>query len=199
MTSMSVILRHVRRSVFPGSRLGVAALALSASTALAEPACRPAGPISPGLAKLIGEFSRAIPRHDAQAPVEDFLVGVSEISPAAKAALARRHPTRVVAVRAGEGDLVNEGAAPLQFDGIFAGRQTLFKIPQRVRAHYRATPGRLTLAYAEGAAIELGETVPLVGISIYHRINHVVVMPEKLLFYWDNNSDGEADRCYVPS
>ncbi|HEY4112675.1 MAG TPA: hypothetical protein VGM17_01325 [Rhizomicrobium sp.] len=179
--------------------IGAAAVILSASAALAEPECRPAGPISAGLAKLIVEFSRAMPRRDAQAPVEDFLVGVSGISPSAKAALARRHPTQIVAARAGEGDLTNEGAAPLQFDGIFAGRQTLFKIPQRVRAHYRVDAGKLTIAYAYGAAIELGERVPLVGIPVYHRINHLVVAPDRLLFYWDSNADGEADRCYVPS
>lgn len=192
------MLRSAFRVACPAG-LAVAALLLSGWTALAEPDCRPAGPISPGLAKLIGEFSRATPKHNAQAPVEDFLVGVSGISPPARAALARRHPTRILAARAGEGDLANDGAAPLQFDGIFAARQTLFKIPEHVRAHYRADQGKLTLAYAEGAAIELGENVPLVQIPVYHRINHVVIMPEKLLFYWDDNSDGEADRCYVPS
>ena len=139
-----------------------------------------------------------MPRRAVQAPVEDFLAGVTGISAAAKADLQGREPTRIQATRPGEGDLVNRGRAPLQFDGIFAGRHTLFKIPQTVRAHYRVTQGTLTLAYAEGAAIQLGEDVPLVNIPIYHRINHVVVAPQKLLFYWDSNADGEADRCYVP-
>lgn len=178
----------------------VAALVvLFGSAAAAEPECRNAGDISAGLTKLITEFGRAMPRRAAQAPVEDFLAGVTGISASAKADLAKREPTRIQAARPGEGDLVNRGQVPLQFDGIFAARHTLFKIPQTVRAHYRVVHGALTLAYADGAAIELGEDVPLVNIPIYHRINHVVVAPQKLLFYWDSNADGEADRCYVSS
>ena len=171
----------------------------TAPAAAAEPECRPAGPISPGLAKLIQEFGQAMPHRSAQAPVEDFLAGVTGISATAKADLARRDPTRIQAARPGEGDLVNRGQVPLQFDGIFAARHTLFKIPQTVRAHYRVAHGALTLAYADGAAIELGEDVPLVNIPVYHRINHVVVAPQKLLFYWDSNAGGDADRCYISS
>lgn len=178
----------------------VAALALfSVPAAAAEPECRPAAAISPGLSKLIQEFGQATPHRSAQAPVEDFLVGVTGISASAKADLDGREPTRILAASSGEGDLVNRGQVPLQFDGIFAGRHTLFKIPQTVRAHYRVAHGTLTIAYADGAAIQLGEDVPLVNIPIYHRINHVVVAPQKLLFYWDSNADGEADRCYVPN
>lgn len=170
-----------------------------ASPATAEPECRLAGDISPGLSKLIVEFGRAMPHRVGQAPVEDFLAGVTGISASAKAGLEKRQPTRIQAIHPGEGNLIEQGTMPLQFDGTFAGRHTLFKIPQTVRAHYRVARGELTLAYADGAAIELGEDVPLVNIPIYHRINHVVVAPQKLLFYWDSNADGEADRCYVAS
>ena len=82
---------------------------------------------------------------------------------------------------------------------MFARKQTFFKVPQRIEAQYRVSKGTLTLAYKEGAAIALGEAVPVVGIPVYRRINHVVITPDRLLFFWDSNSGTEPDRCYVPS
>jgi hypothetical protein len=111
----------------------------------------------------------------------------------------QRGPSQILPKGAGVGDLASDGPQALQFEGVFARKRTFFKVPQRIRARYRVSKGTLTLAYEEGGAIELGEAVPLVDIPVYRRINHVVVTPDRLLFFWGSNSDGEADRCYVPS
>ena len=82
---------------------------------------------------------------------------------------------------------------------MLARTRTFFKVPQQIRARYHASKGTLTLAYDEAGAIELGEAAPLVGIPVSRRINHVVVAPDRLLFFWGSNAGDEPDRCYVPS
>ena len=162
------------------------------------PDCRAAGPIGGGLRKLIREFAAATPGQVKAAPVQDFLVGVSGISADAEHALLARGPSRISAKGAAEGDLASDGPQQLQFEGIFAGRQTFFRVPQTIRAQYHVSQGTLTIAYKAGNAIQLGEAVPLVKIPVFRSINHVVVAPDRLLFFWGDNADGEPDRCYVP-
>ena len=196
---MSIV--HSRSSKRPLLRYAVA-IAFAASfvtRALAMPECRPAGPISAGLRKLIREFADAKPGQPSTASVEDFLVGVSGIPSLSQSALVNRGPVRILPSGSGSGDLASDGPQPLQFEGVFAHRRTLFKVPQRIRAGYRTANGALTIAYKEGAAIALGEAVPLVDIPVYRRINHVIVSPDRLLFFWDSNSGPEPDRCYVVS
>jgi hypothetical protein len=175
------------------------AVLLCLTEASAMPECRPAGPIGFGLKRLIREFAEATPGRLNTAAVEDFLVGVSGIPATSHAALMQRPPVHILPKRAGEGDLASDGSRELQFEGVFAQKRTFFKVPEKIRAHFRASKGTLTLAYEEGGAIQLGEAVPLVDIPVYRRINHVVIAPDRLLFFWGSNSDGEPDRCYVPS
>ncbi|HEY2013238.1 MAG TPA: hypothetical protein VGH38_07025 [Bryobacteraceae bacterium] len=179
--------------------MGILLSQFIAFAALAMPDCRPAGPIGAGLRKLVREFGEARPGQTGSAAVQDFLIGVSGIPSASQAALVQRGPTHILAKAAGEGDLASDGPQALQFEGVFARTRTFFRVPQQIRAQYRASGRTLTIAYKEGAAIELGEAVPLVGVPVYRRINHVVITPDRLLFFWGSNASDEPDRCYVPS
>ncbi|MGC8536895.1 MAG: hypothetical protein ACP5QR_15420 [Rhizomicrobium sp.] len=179
-------------------RLVIASLVVSlglVSPALAY--CRKAGPISAGLKKLIDEFSQVAPGHSGEATVQDFLVGVSKIPPKAMAALARRAPAIITADGPGEGSVAETGATKLQFSGIFARNETYFRVPQHIEGHYRVTKNKLTLYYKHGGALELGEAIPLIGIPVFRRVNHVEITPDRLLFFWGDNAHGTPDRCYV--
>ena len=193
---------HSRTIAGHGGSLA-AALALLVSfapgSADAETACRPAGNISPGLLKLLHEFQAADRTGGTVLPVQDFIVGVSDIAAADQAALAHRGLVTATKTGANEGSVRNDGQALIEFQGIFARRQTFFRVPQHIRAHYRAAANEVTLYYESGGALQLGEALPLIGIPVYRTVHHVVISPDKLLFYWGDGSSEEPDRCYVTS
>lgn len=184
-----------------GSVLGrLCVVGLLVSFGLVSPAsadCRDAGPISAGLRKLIDEFAQVSPGHAGKAPVEDFLVGVTQIPPGAESALRRRPPADITARAPGEGSVSDIGTSMLQFSGIFARNKTFFRVPQHIEGQYRVTHDKLTLYYKHGGALELGEAIPLLGIPVFRHVNHIEITPDRLLFYWGDNAHGAPDRCYV--
>jgi hypothetical protein len=181
--------------------LALLALGLFYATARAEadPDCRAAGNIAPGLQKLVDEFHDAGRTGNANLSVRDFLAGVTEIPAADRAALDRRGSVKVASASPDSGSFSSDGQTQLQFEGIFARRQTFFRVPLHIHARYVTKAGGVTLYYDPSAAIELGEAIPLVGIPIFRTINHVSITRDRLLFFWDSNASDDADRCYVPS
>ena len=178
--------------------IGAAALLFSVP-AHADPECRPAGPISSGLQKLIKEFRTSDKAGRGALSVQDFLVGVSEIPSSDESALDRRGTVKVAGSGTGSGSIANDGLAPLEFAGIFAGRQTYFRVPEHIRARYVSSGDALMLYYEAGQAIQVGEALPLLNVPVYRTINHVRVTGDKLLFFWGDNTSADPDRCYVAS
>jgi len=178
--------------------LAIATLLMPLS-ASAEPDCRPASNLGPGLRKLIQEFHGADQAGSAELSVQDFLAGVTKIKPDDQVSLDHRGIVRVARTAMGQGSVRNEGKSELQFDALFAGRQTFFRIPQSLKARYVAQPNSVTLFYDADNALHLGEAIPLVGIPVFRTVNHVAITADKLLFFWGDNSSDQPDRCYVPS
>lgn len=167
--------------------------------AAADPDCRPAGDITPGLQKLIHEFQDAERTGSGALSVEDFLVGVTDIAPQDRADLDRRGAVKVAKTGPSEGSVANDGQKQLQFEGIFASRQTFFRVPQHIQSRFHTAPDKLTLYYEASHALQLGEALPLIGIPVFLTVNHVVITPNRLYFFWGSNSSDEPDRCYIPS
>ncbi len=166
--------------------------------AAADPDCVAAGPISPGLEKLVRDFQTADRAGRDALSVQDFLVGVTNIPASDEAALNRRGPVEAAKTGAGTGSIANNGRIQLEFQGIFARKQTFFKVPPNIKARYVTSADKVTLYYDSAGAIQVGEAVPLIDVPFYRTINHVIVSGDKLLFFWGSNTGPEADRCYVP-
>lgn len=175
----------------------VLAASLLSLPAHADPDCRPAGPISQGLQKLIKEFHASDKAGHGALSVQDFLVGVSDIPSKDENALDRRGPVKVAGSGIGSGSIDNDGQAPLEFAGIFAGKQTYFRVPEHIRARYVSAGDALMLYYEAGQALQVGEALPLVNLPVYRTVNHVRVTGDKLLFFWGDNKGQDPDRCYV--
>lgn len=190
--------RSVRRTVALWLAIFVAALLVN-TPAAADPDCRKAGDIAPGLQKLIREFQSADHNGTAALAVEDFLVGVTKIPPPDRADLDRRGSVKVAKTGPSEGSVNNDGQAQLQFEGIFASRQTFFRVPQHIQSRFHLAADKLTLYYDAAHALQLGEALPFVGIPVFLTVNHVVITPDRLYFFWGSNSGDDPDRCYVPS
>jgi hypothetical protein len=186
----------INRTRWPIAFIALVMLA-GASSASASVDCRPTSNIGPGLKKLIQDFQTADKSGTAQFPVQDFLVGVTAIKQADQAALDHRGAVKASRTAPGQGAVHNTGQAWLEFDALFAGEQTYFKVPQAINSHYLSKPNSVVLFYDSGNALHLGESI--LGITLYHRVNHVAIFADKLLFFWDDNSSDEPDRCYVPS
>jgi hypothetical protein len=165
----------------------------------ADPDCRSAGNIAPGLQKLIHEFQDAERTGAAALSVEDFLVGVTDIAAQDRADLDRRGAVKVAKTGPSEGSVANDGQKQLQFEGLFAGRQTFFRVPQHIQSRFHTAPDKLTLYYEPSHALQLGEALPLIGIPVFLTVNHVVITPNRLFFFWGSNSSDQPDRCYIPS
>jgi hypothetical protein len=196
---------HVTRTLSrPATRLFCAVAICAAGVfapfhqAMADTDCIAAAGISPGLKKLIGEIRLVDRAGHRSLSVRDFLVGVTGIHSPDEAALDRRGPVELASTSAGVGSIANEGRAALEFEGIFANRRTLFRVPQHIKARYVEGADSVTLYYDAGDALQVGEALPLVNIPVFRTINHVLVMNDKLLFFWGDNSGSQPDRCYVP-
>ena len=190
--------RNIRKKIEPWLAILFAA-SLVTTPAAADPDCRKAGDIAPGLQKLIREFQSADHSGVAALSVEDFLVGVTQIAPPDRADLDRRGSVKVAKTGPSEGSVNNDGQKQLQFEGIFASRQTFFRVPQHIQSRFHLAADKLTLSYDSEHALQLGEAIPFVGIPVFLTVNHVVVTRDRLYFFWGSNSGDDPDRCYVPS
>jgi len=159
--------------------------------------CRPAGNIGPGLRKLIQAFQTADKTGHAVLAVQDFLVGVTDIEPGAQALLNRRGAVAVTKTGLGQGSVLNIGQSSLSFEGMFAQDQTYFIVPQNLKARFVSKTNSLILYYNDDNRLHLGEAI--IGIPVYHSVNHVAITPDKLQFFWGDNTSDDADRCYAPS
>jgi hypothetical protein len=110
-------------------------------------------------------------------------------------ALDRRTPVAVIRRDAGGGDYANEGPEEITVEGIFAQKQTFFRLPRAVRGRYTiATDGGVTLTYDPARTVELGERH--VGMLFFKGIHHTEITRDGIAFFLDENTGPDPDRCY---
>jgi len=186
---------RLRRRTVPLFALVVALLVLAAAPVRAETDCVAVPGIKPEIAKFLSEVAAAQAAGQGTLPLMDVLFGVTGIDAHDQKALDRRDPVLVTRRDAGGGDYANQGPKTITVEGIFAGKETFFRIPKQVRGRYTlGADGGVTLAYDPEATVELGERH--LGIRFFATIHHTVITRDGLAFFLDDNAGPDPDRCY---
>lgn len=184
-------LRH--RSV-PLFALILAVLPLAAMPARAATECKPVRGIGPEIAKFLDQVAAAQAAGQGQLPLMDVLFGVTGIDAKDQKALDRREAVEVTRRDAGGGEYANQGPKKITVEGIFAGKDTYFRIPKQVRGRYTiGNDGGVTLTYDPEHTVELGERHVVV---FFAPIHHTVITRDGLAFFLDQNTGPDPDRCY---
>jgi hypothetical protein len=92
------------------------------------------------------------------------------------------------------GDYTNRGPERITVEGIFAERETLFRLPKLILGRYRLDGQGATLAYDPEHTVEVGERV--LGIPFFMEMGRMLVTREELAFFFAGNDGPEPDRCY---
>lgn len=167
-----------------------------ADAVYANPGCKNVTGIAGGIENFLRRVGNAQGAGSGSLTLNEVLIGVSGIPPEDQRALAARGPVRLTKRRDTGGDFENSGPQDIQFQGVFAATATFFNVPRTVKGAYRWSPQEATFFYDPAHAIELGERI--LGIPMFRRLDHSVVSPNQLSFYFSGNAGGEADRCYIP-
>ncbi|MDQ7250770.1 hypothetical protein [Dongia sedimenti] len=175
--------------------LVLASLPLFAAPARAATDCKDVPGIGPEIAKFLDEVAAAQAAGQGQLPLMDVLFGVTGIDAHDQKALDRRAPIEVTRRDAGGGDYANKGPKTITIEGIFAARETFFRIPPQVQGKYTIdAAGGVTLHYDPDYTVELGERH--VGLRFFAPIHHTVITRDGLAFFLDQNAGPDPDRCY---
>ena len=174
--------------------LSIAGAAGMSLTARANGDCIAVTGIGASIDRFLGEVRAAQAAGQGGLPINDVLFGVTEISEADQRDLAKRAPVQLTRQDADGGDYVNRGARRITVEGVFAGRDTLFRIPELVLGRYALDERGVTLIYDPAHTVEVGERV--LGIRFFKDMHHTVITQDKLSFFFDTNDGGEPDRCY---
>ena len=170
-------------------------LPLGAAPAAARTDCVAVAGIGPEIAKFLDAVAAIQAAGRGRLPLTDVLFGVTGIDAHDRKALDRRTPVTVTRRDATGGDYENDGPKKITVEGIFAERQTFFRIPKRVRGRYTLTPdGGVTLVYDPEYTVDLGERI--LGIRFFAAIHHTVITRDGLAFFLDENAGPDPDRCY---
>jgi hypothetical protein len=128
-------------------------------------------------------------------PIREVLFGVTDIDDEDAAELDAREAVQLTRRSADGGDYGNRGPQKITVDGMFAGRETLFRLPKRILGHYRLDATGATLTYDPDHAVDVGERI--IGIPIFLSVHRMIVTREKLSFFFGGNDGDEPDRCYL--
>ena len=153
----------------------------------------------PGIATEIDSFlDRAVAAQAAgkgAMPITDVLFGVTEISAEDQQELARRAPVELTRRTATGGDYVSRGPDRITVEGVFAERDTLFRLPELIIGRYRLTGEGATLLYDPAHTVDVGES--LLGINFFMSVNRTEITRDRLTFFFEDNVSNEPDRCYL--
>jgi hypothetical protein len=170
-------------------------LGLAVPPARAATDCVDVPGIGPEIAKFLGEVAAAQAAGQGSLPLMDVLFGVTAIDARDQKQLNKRAPVQVTRRDAAGGDYLNQGPKRITVTGIFAARETFFRIPKLVRGRYTlGADGAVTLVYDPDYTVELGERV--LGIRFFAAIHHTVISKDGLAFFLDTNAGPDPDRCY---
>jgi hypothetical protein len=178
---------------------GIAAAALLAAIALPGPARAEEDCAAvPGIVGEVDSFlAQARAAQDAGSgtmPVDAVLFGVTEIDGEDRQELDSRERVELKRRTATGGEYSNRGPGRITVEGIFAERETLFRLPELILGRYRLEAGGATLTYDPEHTVEVGERV--LGIPFFMEVGRMSVTREELAFFFAGNDGDEPDRCY---
>ena len=150
--------------------------------------------IGPSIGKFLDEVGAAQLAGQGTLPIGDVLFGVTEIDAVDRKALAKRDLVEVTKRDTGGGDYESRGPKRITVEGIFAERDTIFRIPKLVLGRYVLSEEGVTLIYDPAHTIQVGESV--LGVKFFRTMNHTVITKAKLSFFFDANDGDIPDRCY---
>jgi hypothetical protein len=127
-------------------------------------------------------------------PIDAVLFGVTDIGVEDRQELDARAKVELKRRTADGGDYTNRGPERITVEGIFAERETLFRLPKLILGRYRLNGQGATLAYDPEHTVEVGERV--LGIPFFMEMGRMSVTREELAFYFAGNDGPEPDRCY---
>ena len=128
-------------------------------------------------------------------PIREVLFGVTGIDAEDNGKLDAREVVELTRRTASGGDYSNAGPKKVTIEGIFAGRETLFRLPKRIVGNYRLDDTGATLTYDPAFAVDVGERI--IGIPIFMSVHRMTVSRDKLAFYFAGNDGTDPDRCYL--
>lgn len=160
----------------------------------AEDNCIAVAGIGASIDKFLGAARAAQDAGVGALPINDVLFGVTEISPAHQRELDARAKVRLTKRDALGGDYESRGPRRITVEGIFAERDTLFRLPKKVLGRYVLNDQGVTLTYDPEHTVEVGERV--LGIRFFKDMHHTIITRDKLSFFFGDNDGDEPDRCY---
>jgi hypothetical protein len=144
---------------------------------------------------FLGQATAAQGAGSGTMPIDAVLFGVTEIDREDQQELEARERVELTRRTATGGDYTNRGPARITVEGIFAERETLFRLPPLILGRYRLEPDGATLTYDPAHTVEVGERV--LGIPFFMEVGRMSVTRRQLAFYFAGNDGAEPDRCYL--
>lgn len=170
-------------------------IAISINGARAATECMPVPDIAGEVEAFLGYAATAQAAGQGTMPVSKVLFGVSGIDDEDAGQLDARGSVTLTKRTADGGDYVNQGPEKVTIEGIFAGRETLFRLPTKIAGRYRLDADRVTLTYDPAHAVDVGERV--IGIPFFVSVHRMVVTQQQISFYFAGNDGDDPDRCYL--
>jgi hypothetical protein len=150
--------------------------------------------IGPSIEKFLSEIDEAQAAGHGTLPFGDVLFGITGIDAHDQEALAKRAQVQVTKRDSSGGDYESRGPKRITVEGVFAGRDTLFRIPKLVLGRYMLSEEGVTLIYDPAHTIQVGESI--LGVKFFKTMNHTVITRAKLSYFFDSNDGDDPDRCY---
>jgi hypothetical protein len=168
--------------------------AAASRAAQAEGDCIPVADIGPSIEKFLGEVHAAQAAGAGALPFGDVLFGITGIDAHDQQSIANRGPVEVTKRDANGGDYESRGPKRMTVEGVFAERNTLFRIPKLVLGRYALSDEGVILIYDPAHTIEVGESI--LGVKFFKTVNHTVITRTQLSYFFDANAGDIPDRCY---
>ena len=163
--------------------------------AQADDDCIAVADIGPSIEKFLGEVHAAQATGQGALPFGDVLFGITGIDAHDQQSIANRAAVQVTKRDANGGDYESQGPKRITVEGVFAGRNTIFRVPQLVLGRYALSAGGVTLIYDPAHTFQVGESI--LGVRFFKTMNHTVITPTKLSYFFDANDGDIPDRCYL--
>ncbi|WP_374378283.1 hypothetical protein [Dongia sp.] len=170
-------------------------LLFGAVAAHADADCDAAPGVRPEIESFLTRATAAQTAGTGTMPIDAVLFGVTGIDAEDRGELDARAAVELTRRTASGGDYVNRGPARITVEGIFAARETLFRLPKLILGRYRLEGDGATLTYDPDHTVEVGERV--LGIPIFMDVHRMSVTPQRLAFFFAGNDGDDPDRCYT--
>ncbi|MBK8160290.1 MAG: hypothetical protein IPK59_16460 [Rhodospirillaceae bacterium] len=183
------------RSSILGPALIALGVAFGAPAADAEDNCVPVPGIGPEIDRFLDQAVAAQAAGKGVMPITDVLFGVTEISAADRQDLAQRPPVELTRRTATGGDYVSRGPGRITVEGVFAERDTLFRLPELIIGRYRLTEAGQRCSTTRRTRSMSARACSASTSSC--RSTETEISKDKLAFFFEDNDGDEPDRCYL--